>query len=61
MGLDVYKNCITIIEPIFDGNHTAVKNYKVVAQDGSFPYPVFYGSYEKCIKWQEDNCKIQMT
>ena len=48
----------TLIEPIYDGKQTTVKEYKVVGQDSSFPNPLFYGSYNECLKWQQDNCNV---
>ena len=48
----------TLIEAIYNGNGgTAVKDYKVVAQDSCFPVILFYGTYEECIKWRLENCK----
>ena len=55
----IIYNYPTLIEPIYNGNGgTAVKDYRVVGQDNSLPYPLFYGTYNECSKWQKENCKI---
>lgn len=52
-----FYNYPTLIEPIYNGNYgTVVKDYRVVGQDSSFPHPLFYGTYDECIKWQSQNC-----
>ena len=53
-----FYNYPTLIEPIYNGNGgTSVKDYRVVGQDGSFPYPLFYGTYDECVRWQSENCR----
>ena len=47
-------NILTTIEPVYDGEQTAVKQYKVIAQDSSFPYTLFYGTYEECVEFEKD-------
>jgi hypothetical protein len=49
--IKLYSN--TLIEPIYDSNDsTIVVNYRVVAQDNSFPVPIFYGTYEECFNFK---------
>ena len=53
-----FYNYPTLIEPIYNGNGgTVVKDYRVVGQDGSFPNPLFYGTYNECVKWRSENCR----
>ena len=53
-----FYNYPTLIEPIYNDNGgTAVKDYRVVGQDSSFPHPLFYGTYDECIRWQSQNCR----
>lgn len=40
----------TLIEPYEN-------EYRVVGQDSCSPLPLFYGSYDECVKWKQNNCK----
>jgi hypothetical protein len=49
-----FYNYPTLIEPMFENN---IKDYKVVGQDNSLPYALFYGTYDECVKWRYENCR----
>ena len=50
----MYNN--TLIEPTGKLLENGEEEYRVVAQDGPLPAPIYYGTKEECDLWRGENC-----